>query len=59
MKNKHILIKKIRKFEKTITNSQNELRQNIYNDQLETYHEIGEDKINDFYDKYDKLFKEV
>ena len=38
---------------------QNELRQNIYKGQLQTYHEIGEEKLTQFYDKYDKSFKEV
>ena len=38
---------------------QNELRQNIYKGQLKTYHEIGEDKLTQFYDKYDKSFNEV
>jgi len=42
-----------------ITNYQNELRQNIYKQQLETYHEIGEDKLNAFYERFDKIFKDV
>lgn len=46
-------------FEKTITNYQNELRQNIYKEQLNIYHEIGNNKLNEFYDKFDQLFKEV
>lgn len=42
-----------------ITNYQDELRQNIYKGQMQTYHEIGEDKLNTFYENYDHLFKEV
>ena len=48
-----------RKFEKSITIYQNELRQNIYKEQLGIYHEIGQEKLDRFYYKYDEIFKEV
>lgn len=54
-----IFAKNQRVFEKTITYYQNELRQNIYKEQLNVYNEIGNNKLNEFYEKFDKLFKEV
>ena len=42
-----------------ITKYQDFLRKNIHKKELNIYYKIGEERLDDFYDKYDTAFKKV
>lgn len=42
-----------------ITKYQDILRKTIQQKELNIYHKIGEERLDDFYDKYDLAFKKV
>jgi hypothetical protein len=46
----------MRKVEQLICNCQAEARANIYKKEINTYHKIGENKMDKFYEKYYNLF---
>jgi hypothetical protein len=48
-----------RQLEKNINSYQDTLRQNIYNNELIKYKEVGRDKLDEFFDKYERKFEEV
>ena len=57
---KYTLYKKLmaamRHLERLINEFQNEVRQNIYQKEIELYHQIGENTLDRFYKKYYDLF---
>ncbi len=52
-------MKEVRGMESNITHFQNELRQKIYKKEINLYREIGEERLDDFYDQYDREFREL
>ncbi len=50
------LMKEVRQLEEDIVEYQHELRSNIQNNQLKEYVEIGQEKLREFYDKWESLF---
>ena len=44
---------KIRKLEADISKYQDQLRRQIHKKELNIYEKIGEERLDDFYDKYD------
>lgn len=56
-----ILLKtlKNRKLEADISKYQDQLRRQIHKKELNIYEKIGEERLDDFYDKYDTAFKRV
>ena len=53
------LMKEVRDLEDMISKWQNDLRNNIHQSQLEKYHEIGEERIDEFCLRYDQLFSDL
>ena len=51
------LMKEVRQLEKDIVDYQDELRQNIQEKQLTEYNKIGDDKLKEFFEKWEKLKK--
>ena len=45
--------------EHDITKYQDSLRKTIHKKELNIYCKIGEERLDDFYDKYDNAFKKV
>jgi hypothetical protein len=60
---KYTLYKKLmsamRKLEQLINVCQHEVRHNIYDKEIELYHQIGENMLDRFYKKFYDLFQEV
>jgi hypothetical protein len=52
------VMKSLRKLEDNINSYQNMLRTKIYNNEMKIYHNIGRDKLDDFYNKYDFEFRD-
>ena len=50
------LMAAIKDLEKQINSNQNQMRQKIYNAELELYHDIGYDKLEEFFQNYEKTF---
>lgn len=50
------LMAAIKDLEKQINSNQNQMRQKIYNAELEHYHEIGQDKLEEFFQNYERKF---
>ena len=48
-----------RKLEENINQYQNQLRKKIYDGNLELYHQIGRDRLEDFYAEYEFEFQKV
>lgn len=48
-----------RKLEIDIAKYQDFLRKTIQHKELNIYNKIGEERLDDFYDKYDQAFKKV
>jgi hypothetical protein len=46
------LMKEVRNLENNISSYQNVLRQKIYKREVQIYGEIGQEKLDDFYEKY-------
>ena len=46
----------IKELEKQINSNQNQMRQKIYNSELDLYHEIGQDKLEEFFQNYERKF---
>ena len=51
-------MKEVRQLEKDIVDYQDELRQNIQEKQLTEYNKIGDDKLKEFFEKWEKLKSE-
>jgi hypothetical protein len=45
--------------EADVAKYQDILRKKIYSNELNVYEKIGEEKLDDFYEKYDREFKRV
>lgn len=56
---KIILFDLFRKLEIDIAKYQDFLRKTIQHKELNIYNKIGEERLDDFYDKYDQAFKKV
>lgn len=52
-----LLMKEVRVLETNLARYQNELRQKIYKKEVRTYEEIGEEKLDDYYEKYYNNFE--
>jgi hypothetical protein len=50
------LMKEVRQLELDIVTYQDELRSNIQNRQLTEYVQIGDEKLKEFYDKWEQVF---
>ena len=50
------LMAAIRELERMINQYQNQMRQKIYNQEMGLYHEIGQDKLEDFFSLYERKF---
>ena len=48
-----------RKLEENINQYQNQLREKIYDENIELYHNIGRDRLDDFYSEYESEFQKV
>lgn len=51
------LMTAIKDLEKQINSNQNQMRQKIYKDELDLYHDIGGQKMEGFFQEYEKKFK--
>jgi hypothetical protein len=51
------LMKAVRKLEKNIALYQEEVRNRLYTNELKTYHDIGREKVDEFYEKYIQEFE--
>ncbi|KAM3141064.1 hypothetical protein pb186bvf_006865 [Paramecium bursaria] len=53
------LMKELRNLERNIANYQDQLRQKIYRKEKKLYREIGQERLDDFYDQYYEEFQKL